>query len=488
MLVVLVAFAQLVAFLALHLWNANTSMREQAELLVRKMQAENRLVTDAAIYRVIRLDRDARADAHCLRATLAGVQRPNECGLEVINSRDGSTFCHLAPDRRLASVGTDPADTWSWTTAGITSINTSGNVTVNDANSTPMKGCGSLLNRIKQTGDDSFQCYASDCGSTRAISARRIPQSDYCLLIYFDCDEVVNATFDQSFYTASNIGFAVILLVGLGSCGLMLSLLTRYGDKVSEIGGQLTRQIEERTCEIAKTQNAVIFGLAKLAESRDNDTGDHLDRIRLYVTILASDLSRLYPDIDTTFIANLELASSLHDIGKVGIPDSILLKPGRLSVEERDVMEIHTVIGGECLHAIESRLGNNEFMTMAREVAYSHHERWDGTGYPYGLSGDAIPLVARIVSVADVYDALTSKRPYKRAMSHLESREIIVKGKGTQFDPQVVDAFLRHEDEFLEISIEQQSLSDEDAIAPIQRLSIAASDSKPDLLIPQVAK
>jgi len=260
-------------------------------------------------------------------------------------------------------------------------------------------------------------------------------------------------------------------LIGVAGIGLMVSMLMRV-DKDNETSNlDLEEQISVQASELSRTQNAIIFGLAKLAESRDTDTGEHLDRIQKYVVILATEMSAKYPHLDDSAIRNLGFASSLHDIGKVGIPDSILLKPGRLTDGERKVMEHHTVIGGECLEAIQNRLGENEFMEMAREVAWSHHERWDGKGYPHQLLGEEIPLVARIVSVADVYDALTSKRPYKRAMTHEESREILLAGKGIQFDPDVIEAFVKHEDDFQSISITQKDIADEDCISGLQRLA-----------------
>ncbi|QEG21312.1 HD-GYP domain-containing protein [Mariniblastus fucicola] len=285
---------------------------------------------------------------------------------------------------------------------------------------------------------------------------------------------MVNWASDQQPQTMPGWWSLLVLLtslIGVAGIGLMMSMSMRV-DRDNEASNlDLEQQISVKTSELSRTQNAIIFGLAKLAESRDTDTGEHLDRIREYVTILATDLSTKYPQFDESAIRNLGFASSLHDVGKVGIPDSILLKPGRLTDGERKVMEHHTVIGGECLEAIQQRLGENEFMEMAREVAWWHHERWDGTGYPHQLVGDEIPLVARIVSVADVYDALTSKRPYKRAMSHAESREILLEGKGSQFDPDVIEAFLRHEEEFERISIPQKDISDEDCISGLQRLA-----------------
>ena len=282
------------------------------------------------------------------------------------------------------------------------------------------------------------------------------------------------------------LSFYTTLLIGFVGCNLIVAILIRYRDGVIEANDDLEKIVNKGSREILKTRNAIIFGLAKLAESRDNDTGEHLDRIRSYVAILANDLTHYDPQVDKQFIHNLELASSLHDIGKVGIPDSILLKPGRLSREEREIMEIHTIIGGECLDAIQMRLGQNDFMEMARSVAYSHHERWDGNGYPHAIAGDQIPLCARIVAVADVYDALTSKRPYKRALSHQESRMIIVSGSGAQFDPEVVAAFLRNEDAFEAISAEQQHVSDEAAFSDFQKRAEAASALSPSPFVNQM--
>lgn len=267
-----------------------------------------------------------------------------------------------------------------------------------------------------------------------------------------------------------------ILMLGTGfasiaGIGLITSMLMRTDRAVTDSTKGIQEELNLKTQEVDRTQTAIIFGLAKLSESRDTDTGDHLDRIQKYVAILATDLASIYPQLNERTINNLSLASSMHDIGKVGIPDSILLKPGKLSPGERQVMEYHTVIGGECLEAIQNRLGDNEFLDMARDIAWAHHECWDGSGYPHQLQGTDIPLVARIVAVADVYDALTSKRPYKRAKSHAESRRILIEGRGTQFDPEVIDSFLRHESEFETVSIKQKEVSDEECVTGLQRLA-----------------
>ena len=203
-----------------------------------------------------------------------------------------------------------------------------------------------------------------------------------------------------------------------------------------------------------ETRDMAIFALAKLAESRDPETGRHLERVQRYSQTLAEQLSRnakFAAEIDPEFIRLIYLTSTLHDIGKVGVPDSVLLKTGRLTPAEFAVMQTHATIGAETLDAALDRYPDARFLRIARDIAATHHERWDGTGYPRGLAGDNIPLCGRIVSLADVYDALTSKRTYKEAFPHFVARAIIVEGAGSHFDPDVVEAFLQVEDKFVAI-------------------------------------
>ena len=212
----------------------------------------------------------------------------------------------------------------------------------------------------------------------------------------------------------------------------------------------LELKVADRTALVQRTRQVTVFGLAKLAESRDTETGDHLERVRCYARDLAQELldSKGYrsPDLNEDYPRQIFDSSPLHDIGKVGIPDRILLKPGKLSPEEFALMKTHTLIGGDTLRAADIEAGTNSFLTMGRDIAYSHHEKWDGSGYPLGISGEEIPLASRIVAVADVYDALSSKRPYKEPFTHERSMKIIIEGKGSHFDPDMVDAFLRIED------------------------------------------
>jgi putative two-component system response regulator len=215
----------------------------------------------------------------------------------------------------------------------------------------------------------------------------------------------------------------------------------------------LERIVMERTTEVRETRDIALLTLAKLAESRDAATGNHLERMAAYSRRLAEELrgGRHSATVDDAFIEHLFRSSPLHDIGKVGIADSILRKPGALTPLEVAAMRTHTTIGGDTLRrVIESHQGHT-FLLMGMEIAYSHHERWDGQGYPGGLAGRRIPLAARIVALADTYDALTSARPYKPAYDHDEAVRRIRADSGSHFDPDLVVAFERCEGDFAAI-------------------------------------
>lgn len=201
-----------------------------------------------------------------------------------------------------------------------------------------------------------------------------------------------------------------------------------------------------------ESREMTIFSLAKMAESRDPETGAHLERVRAYCRALAFQLRhhpKFQDEIDDEFVRLVYETSPLHDIGKVAIPDCILLKPGRLTDREFEMMKTHTLRGAETLAAAIAQFPHAEFLQMARDIALSHHEQYDGSGYPHGLSGDSIPLAARIVALADVYDALTSKRVYKDSYSHDIARAIIIEESGKHFDPAIVEAFFAVEETFI---------------------------------------
>ncbi|AXM94481.1 response regulator [Pseudomonas plecoglossicida] len=218
----------------------------------------------------------------------------------------------------------------------------------------------------------------------------------------------------------------------------------------------LEQEVQRRTCEIMAIQDVTIQAMASLAETRDNETGNHIRRTQNYVKLLAELLSqhpRFRHFLNEATINLLFKSAPLHDIGKIGIPDHILLKPGRFTPEEFEIMKTHTTLGRDAIQRAEDQLGMRvEFLHLAKEIAYSHQEKWDGSGYPQGLAGDDIPISARLMAVADVYDALISRRVYKPQMPHDKAVALIRDGRGSHFDPDICDAFLNNAERFREIA------------------------------------
>jgi putative two-component system response regulator len=218
----------------------------------------------------------------------------------------------------------------------------------------------------------------------------------------------------------------------------------------------LESQVARRTREIETIQDVTVLAMSSMAETRDNETGNHILRTQRYVRRLAEVLRphpRFTGQLGDGYIQLLFKSAPLHDIGKVGVPDHILLKPGRLTPEEFERMKSHTTIGYESIVRAEKALGTEvEFLRVAKEIALCHHEKWNGSGYPRGLSGDDIPLSARLMAVADVYDALINKRVYKPSMTHESALDIMREGRGIHFDPDVFDAFISIEHDFRSIA------------------------------------
>jgi len=267
--------------------------------------------------------------------------------------------------------------------------------------------------------------------------------------------------------------YALNLKYTLGNQTTILSLVTGgdYSSRVpvtsnDEFGliaqhtNTMVDRVQDQVTEISRTRDVTILSLATLAEIRDNETGEHILRTQRYVRVLANQLKD-HPNFSATLsdeiITLMFKSAPLHDIGKVGIPDAILLKPGKLTDEEFTIMKTHASLGAEALNVAKRELGDNSFLRFAREIALTHHEKWDGSGYPQGLSGSDIPLSGRLMAVADVYDALISKRVYKPAFSHDKAVEIIREGRGSHFDPDVVDAMDATEDQFKAVADQYSS-------------------------------
>jgi putative two-component system response regulator len=243
-----------------------------------------------------------------------------------------------------------------------------------------------------------------------------------------------------------------------------------YSDFLTDKTAYLESEVARRTREVSAIQDVTIQAMASLAETRDSDTGNHIRRTQFYVKALTSKLKshpnfRVY--LTDSMIEMIFKSAPLHDIGKVGIPDRILLKPGRFEPAEFEVMKTHTTLGRDAIQAAENSLGLQvEFLSIAKEIAYGHQEKWDGSGYPEGLKGESIPVSARLMAVADVYDALISRRVYKDSMPHDKAISIIQEGKGSHFDPDMVDAFLAIQDEIKSIAA---SYADTDADMDVKR-------------------
>lgn len=240
--------------------------------------------------------------------------------------------------------------------------------------------------------------------------------------------------------------------------------LKATADFLRDQNDYLEREVARRTGEVTAIQDVTILIMASLAETRDADTGNHIRRTQFYVKALAErlrDHPRFAWFLTESNIKLLFKSAPLHDIGKVGIPDRILLKPGRFEPHEFEIMKTHTTLGYDAIVQAEQALGTNvDFLSFAKSIALSHQEKWDGSGYPQGLAGDDIPIPARLMAVADVYDALISRRVYKKGMSHEKSVQIMIEGRGTHFDADMIDAFVDIQEEFRAIA---QRFADSDA-------------------------
>jgi response regulator RpfG family c-di-GMP phosphodiesterase len=246
---------------------------------------------------------------------------------------------------------------------------------------------------------------------------------------------------------------------------------------MASLTNKMLDSLQSTQDEVKTTRDVAIVSLSALAESRDNETGAHILRTQEYIRALANYLCKFDKHkalLTPNYIELLYKSAPLHDVGKVGIPDNILLKPGKLTDEEFKTMKRHPEIGAKALSIAEKHLGSNSFLQLAKEIALTHHEKWDGNGYPKGLKGDEIPLSGRLMALADVYDALISERVYKKAFSHEKAKSIILEGKGSHFDPELVDAFLTIEQEFVDIADKYRSLEAEENAMALEELQANA--------------
>mgnify|MGYP003334575377 CR=1 FL=1 len=277
-----------------------------------------------------------------------------------------------------------------------------------------------------------------------------------------------NLTFTKTIFLTFLVFTLLFVLI---ACGEEEVVVTTTADDVEEIKiiekstPYPEKEVEKRTREVVAIQDVTIMAMASLAETRDSDTGNHILRTQHYVKALAEHLQtkpKYAGQVTDEWVHLVFKSAPLHDIGKVGIPDRILLKPDKLTDDEFEIMKTHTTLGRDAIEHAEKLLGTKvEFLSMAKEIALSHQEKWDGSGYPSGLQGEAIPLSARLMAMADVFDALISRRVYKEPMPAQEAFDIMVKGKGKHFDPELIDAFLEIKDQFLAIADEYRDSDEE---------------------------
>jgi HD-GYP domain-containing protein (c-di-GMP phosphodiesterase class II) len=438
LLIALIMGVQFAALIAGAFWFTARIHRHQSNMIREEILANNQHIAGQMARMIDELNlidlTEGSADWLRLQRLIERSELPNDGFLCVIGADDGRLICH--PD-----FVHNPA------------------VRRTRMGELQLHGPAAGRTLLDATGDDQVAAagWAAMPDGVHLIAVRNLPHLRAKVLAHQREHGIAAATerfLAPVYWIGLPVAFFVTLLTGAGTW----YLVKRYEQRLDRVNAELELLVQRRSEALMKTRDAVIFGLAKLAESRDDETGRHLERIRGYSEILASELATAKPELDDRAVGMIGLTSSLHDIGKVGIPDQILLKPGRFTAQEREVMQKHPLIAGDCLIAIKERLGEDDFLETACEIAFGHHERWDGEGYPFGLRGEQIPLSARIVAVADVYDALRSKRVYKQPMTHEEAIFTITRGAGTQFDPSVVEALIRREADIRKTSYEETAV------------------------------
>lgn len=267
-----------------------------------------------------------------------------------------------------------------------------------------------------------------------------------------------------------------LLIAGAGVSGGMLLLamrlyrgLRRHSVVVEAAITGARTLTEHGIARAMGSRNALILGLVRLADQREADTGAHLERVSAYSVLLAEELRATHPEIDDSWVEGMRLAAALHDVGKLSLPEVLLRKQAPYSPEDRSQMQRHATLGADALIAVRRRLGEDRMLDLAIQVALEHHERWDGAGYPLGLSGDQIALSARVVALADLYDALTTDRPYRPAMTAADAARAVAEASGTHLDPAVVAAFERVRDRMDEVRQAYQAPA-----APAETQALAA--------------
>ncbi|MEM7682441.1 MAG: HD domain-containing phosphohydrolase [Planctomycetota bacterium] len=302
---------------------------------------------------------------------------------------------------------------------------------------------------------------------THYVATRRLGDSPVRIVVHQPVAGIEAAKRQAFGRVGANTAALGLVVIGATTAG-MFFLIRRHDRATRGWNQTLEGLVDDRTTQLGRSRNAVLVALAELAEKRDDDTGQHVERISAYAEVLANRLRPEFDEIDDTFLAHLKVAAKLHDVGKVAVDDRVLRKPGKLTDDEYKHIQTHTTSGPDVLMTVRRELADDDMLDMSIHVALYHHEKWNGKGYPMGLQGEEIPLSARIVAVCDVFDALSSKRVYKPAMPREKVRAIILEESGAHFDPQVVAAFKEVEPELVRIRKAMADPDAEGAPAPVR--------------------
>ncbi len=436
MLILLVCVVQFACLTMGAMWFANRLSGNIGMLMRHQILDNNAHITNQMALMIDELHlidiKDQSQDWYKLQEIVENTHLPNDGYISVIDDQTGQVLCHPLWNRQPYVQGLKLGQLMLHNTAGSRKI------------------ISSVV-----SGDYVSLGWARVNGEEHLLAVRKVPSLGILVLAHQKEAPLVVAV-SQIATSVKAIGLAVAVALMAISLILLAGIIERYDSRMSHVQGHIDELVDEKSDSLLSSRHAVIFELAKMVESRDNLVSEHLDRVRAYTEILGKQLASHDPSLSDETVGLIGLASCLHDIGNVDVPESIFLNPDALSVKERAIMQKHVHAGSDLLLGIRQTYGRDRFIDFACEIALAHHERWDGEGYPYGLTKENIPLTARIVALADVYDALTSERVYNKPANHAEARNVIIVGKGRQFDPAIVDAFLATEEQFKSISADAQ--------------------------------
>jgi len=436
MLILLICIGQFACLIIGAMWFANRLGSDFGTLMRDEVLANNAHMANQMAYTINELNlKDITVESpdwQKLQALVEHTHLPNDGYVSVIDDRLGQVLCHPRWHSQRYVQGLQV-----------------GQIKLHNPD-----GSRKIINSVV-SGNYVSLGWARVNGEEQLLAVRSVPSLGIMILAH-QKEAPLLIAISRIVTSIKSAGLAVAVALVAVSLFFIAGVIERYESRMTHVQDHIDELADEKSETLLATRHAVIFELAKMAELRDSKDREHLDRVRAYTEILCKELAGHDASLSEDVIGMIGLTSCLHDIGNSDVPQHILLKPGELTDHERSIMQKHTQAGGDLLLGIRQTYGCDPFIDFACEIALAHHERWDGQGYPFGLSKDNIPLPARIVALADVYDALTSERVYNKPANHAEARKIILVSKERQFDPAVVDAFLATEGQFKTIAADAQ--------------------------------